>query len=317
MIRDRILFVSTTNKCPVFSCLKLYSIFQVPSKKPHPRKTPTPPPDNPVRHFLVPLPLARSVNLPLVNPPQTTPFIKQEVIHGPSVSNVPPSSSTKPAAVQLLFFVDQPASSQTAASTATSSVENITVTPDIFLGTEQYSSTSLGTSTTSENITVTPDIYPADDVLPVDLNLVKKEVEDESLGDGHQSMDVSDKPGVCLVPMSETSLDPSQKLFASDDPKSPTTKEASSSASDIKISSVTSCTKTSATRTSSETSTTLSETADSNVPTVSCTPTFTIVKKVLHEDKQGSKEYVFKRTAGGESISILSRNDSKRSKKNI
>lgn len=236
------------------------------------------------------------------------------------MSNVPPSSSTKPAAVQLLFFVDQPASSQPVStgftSTATTSVENITVTPDIFVGSEQYSSTSLGTSTISENITVTPDIYPAD-VLPVDLDLVKKEVEDESLGDRRQSMDVNDKPGVCLVPMSETSLDPSQKLFASDDTKSPTTTEASSSAIDIKITSVTSCTKTSATRTSSEASATLSETTDSNVPTVSSTPTFTIVKKVLHEDKQGSKEYVFKRTADGESISILSRNNSKKSKKNI
>ncbi|KAG8185905.1 hypothetical protein JTE90_028904 [Oedothorax gibbosus] len=179
-------------------------------------------------HFMVPPPLARPFLLPQSNtvhqnetdnlshsinlhPINQTSFVKQELAEDDASSSINqvPRLSTQPACVQLFFSKEPSENSNTMPESVN---ESTTLTPEETLSSCQtFSTTGLENNQNLANFkneTIVPEKMPTE-VLPVDLNLVKEEIEDES-----QSMEFS----VRLVPHSEVSLNHSEAPFGSESP---------------------------------------------------------------------------------------------------
>ncbi|KAG8180233.1 hypothetical protein JTE90_017635 [Oedothorax gibbosus] len=190
---------------------------KVPPKQARVYKRKTPPPPRPprvprlksIRQNFIDYYTSNSIDYQFTN---DVPFIKQEIGVPEDVANPFLNqsllSSTQPATVQLLF------GRENANDMPLSSDENVSFTPGATFCNNQTSS-AIGLNTghsviTSANETIVPDVTSTE-VLPVDLNLVKTEVQEES-----QSMEVDNLPSVRILPMSVTSINHSETALASE-----------------------------------------------------------------------------------------------------
>ncbi|KAG8178366.1 hypothetical protein JTE90_027235 [Oedothorax gibbosus] len=189
---------------------------KVPAKKHNPRYRKTPAPDPHVQqHFLVSSKsnvlhqeMVYNASKQVLEP---LPVIKQEIIPTEDIRNSGKdrviSSATQP--VQLLIYVE-PLRSVPNLDTSVNEMI-VPVTPSDVLPMDSNSTPgSVPNFDASVNEMIVPDVTPPE-VLPVDLNLVKKEIEEEE----SPSMEVVVDCIPHIVPKSETSLDPSKTSFAS------------------------------------------------------------------------------------------------------